>query len=262
MTKVFLGPLKHFGWSRICLKCPNFAARIGHEILTASEWDRGKRNKADLAALDRICDGVQLIAQNYGALSSETQNMINFQAERFVGADIETVSKKHFEELLVSLDPIVSAMLTHKSHLDADVSELPRSKKNISTHQIAAAIAELYVVGLGEKPKFGKDHSTYELNGVFAKVAFQVFEILEIPFSRQTSSPFAAAIKRLSDEKMEELLHLHRNGEQKLSLFGGGFIKSKISLFYDFNPFTGRRFSEVPAEGQKASKKNLNSPLD
>lgn len=262
MNKVFLGPLERFGWSRIYKKCPNFAARIGDEILTASEWDRGERNKADLAALDRICEGVQLIAQNCEALSSETRNMINFQAERFVGADIETVSKEHFEELLVSLDPIVSAIRAHKSHLNAEVSKLPRSKKNVSAHQIAAAIAELYVVGLGEKPKFGKDHSTYELNGVFAKVAFQVFEILEIPFSRQTSSPFAAAIKRLSDERMEELLHLHRNGEQKRSLFGGSLVKREVSLFYDFNPLTGRRFSEVPAEGQKASKKNLNSPLD
>jgi hypothetical protein len=262
MNKVFLRPLQQLGWARVCSKSPNFAARIGHEILLASEWDGGKRYKADLAALNKFCAGVREVVLNYEALSSTSKNMVNSQANLFVGADIESASPNHFEELFLALDPIVSAVLGYENLLSEEVSSLPHPKRNTSAHLIAMAIAELHVVGLGEKPRLGKDQGTYELNGAFAKAAFQVFEILEIPCSRQTATPFKAAIDSLTDEKMENLLHLHRIGEPNRSLAGGGRRRRGISLSYDFDILTGRRCSEMPSKGLKAPNKNPDSPLD
>lgn len=262
MNKVFLRPLQQLGWARVCLKSPNFAARIGHKILLASEWDGGKRDKADLAALIKFDAGVLEVVRSYEALSSTSKNMVNFQANRIVGTDIERASPNHFEELLMALRPIVSAVLGEEKQLREEVSNLPHPKRITSARLIALAIAELHVVGLGEKPRLGKDQGTYELNGVFAKAAFQVFEILGIPCSRQTATPFKAAIDSLTDEKMENLLHLHRIGEPNRSLAGGGRRRRGISLSYDFDILTGRRCSEMPSKGLKAPNKNSDSPLD
>lgn len=245
MREQFLVPLERLGWSRVCLKAPNFAAEIGHRILTASEWDKGKRTKSDLAALDRINHGVREVLLGFRALSKEQKQMVNFRAGRFAGADIETAADDYILGLFEALEPIVNSTLLVSEELSGDVENLPHHKRNVAAYEIAAAIAELYVVGVGTKPPLGKDQGSSEINGKFADVTFEVFEMLGVSVSRQTIQPFKDAIDRLSDEKMLRLQSLRMNGGRKASLTAGEINGNRISLFYDFDLKTGRRLSDL-----------------
>ncbi|WP_417249647.1 hypothetical protein [Celeribacter sp.] len=249
MRERYLAPLERLGWSRVCLKAPNFAAEIGHRILTATEWDKGRRFKSDLAALERILRGVREVSLGFHELSEEQSRMINFQASRYAGADIEAASEDHISRLFEILEPIASSMWLGSEELVENIQKLPHHKKNWPAFEIAEAIAELYVVGVGTRPTLGKDQASSEINGKFAEVTFEVFDILDVSVSRQTIQPFKRAVARLDAEKMRRLQSLRMHGGRKASLVTGEINGNRISLFYDFDLQTGRRLSD-PSKGE------------
>lgn len=113
---------------------------------------------------------------------------------------------KRVEAARSALWSIVPGLVDELRNLEHEAAKASRGgRKNHLAYSVASAVAEIYVIGIGEKPRMGRLESGAGTSGLFGRVTEDVFRALGLQVSG-AYRPCAAAIKELDKNRVEELI--------------------------------------------------------
>lgn len=204
------------GWNRVQRLAPWRSARLWGQLDPEGGMLNGRRG-----AFDRhhnLAAAVLNVLEILDELSPKEVESLDLHAtdpdERDRGL-VPAVSNVHD-----SLEKLIPGILA-----DGEIhqAELPLGKKNIAAYRIVDALAEIYVIGKGQRPTASRHAINGGPSGVFPRAADKVLRIL----GHQIADiyPLCKAAKQsMSDDRFEALLRIHRGGE-------AAALRHRISLF-------------------------------
>jgi hypothetical protein len=116
----------------------------------------------------------------------------------------------HIASAASALETLVHGLIDWTEFLEHEAQKARRGgRHNEPAYRIAAALAEIYVIGLGEKPAIGNLADGRGPSGPYGKVTKSVLAHLGFG-DKDVVRPCRAAIRDLTEDRMRMLLRLHQ----------------------------------------------------
>jgi hypothetical protein len=116
----------------------------------------------------------------------------------------------HTSNAACALETLVPGLIYWTELLEHEAQKARRGgRHNEPAYRIAAALAEIYVIGLGEKPTIGNLADGTGPSGLYGKVTRTVLAQLGLG-DIDVVRPCRAAIKDLTEDRMRMLFGLHQ----------------------------------------------------
>lgn len=163
--------------------------------------------RAALARHRALCASVINVVEGLRALSDDAATSINLDCIPVDERDKPWPD--HITRAASALEFLAPGLIGWADLLAHEAQKARRGGQvNEPAYRIAETIAEIYVVGLGEKPTIGRLEDGSGPSGLYGRVTAAIFSILEVRAS-DVFRPCRTAIDRLTEARMRQLLDLH-----------------------------------------------------
>jgi hypothetical protein len=211
--------LNRIGWQHVKWVAPATALSLSVQMTNTDSDGRPRRAAIEQKHVAQLRKAMASLWEAIDALSPESRSLVDVNS-----CPVEDLGKgipHSVQGLTDAMEAVVPGVLWLSDILAIEQERLGLGRpKNDAAHRIARTIAEIYVIGLGEKPSYGRRGDMPGPSCEYPKVVAGVLEVFGIKVG-DVAAICETAVKDLSDERMARLLVIRSGAHQrqKPSLF-------------------------------------------
>lgn len=214
--------LREIGWSHVQQIAPNQARRLLHSLIAAAVEPTPLIDKSQAQALLAIKNSAARCLKDLEKISAQTEGSIDIHCTPVELLD--TGATKAVGDARQALMQLIEGTKHVHGFMSNSAAQIGRGNPiNYRAHFVAKAVAEAFVIGLGQAPKFGMRPDGAGPSTLFGRTVVKCLHVLEIDASEKTSGHLKAAIENVSEPDTFKQLMAYHTGAGRLEGF---------SLFY------------------------------
>lgn len=212
--------LEPIGWHQVKQEHPYWAHMLAQQFNSTGGRIEANANLSAKRAqeLANALGGLEAVVVTLEQIEGRWRDSINQTAELRLTQQECKVGDRIAEavSLLQAIKPGLELMYSFALD-ESEKSNKRGPARNEAAYRIARTVAEIYVSGTGNRPTYGKDEYSGEINTAFGRAVANVLKVLEV--SADPEKPSRWARDSITDEEFERLRACFEYREEKAQFF-------------------------------------------